>query len=386
MPLVIVSGAIANKHHQGGEAWVRLSYLLGLRRLGYQVHFIEQIHRDACVDNRGAASAFETSANLAYFNDVMKDFGLSGCATLLPVDRHGHSPVDANLLRLAESADALINISGHLTLEPLLQRIRNKVFIDIDPGYTQYWHAAGLPGAQVGGHDWYFTIGENIGGPDCCIPTSEIQWRSTRPPVVFNEWPVVPTAEPLRFTTIANWRGAFGPVQFDGRSFGLKVHEFRKLITLPSQAPGKYEIALNIHPADHQDLAALKNNQWLITDPVTAADTPDQFRHYVQQSGAEFSVAQGIYVDTNCGWFSDRTVRYLASGKPVLVQDTGFTKNIPSGKGLVSFRTLDEAIQGAESIAGDYEAHSQAAREIAEQYFDSDKVLGELLNASGVSK
>ena len=365
---------------------MRLSYVLGLRRLGVQVHLLEQISRDACVDELGNASSFELSANLAYFQDVTNAFGLSDCATLLPVDRGGGAQVNETLLQLAESADALLNISGHLTVAPLLERIRNKVLIDIDPGYTQYWHAAGLLGAQVAGHDWYFTIGENIGSDECCIPVGGIPWRSTRPPVVLDEWPVTPTTDSAKkFTTIANWRGSFGPVQFDGKTFGLKVHEFRKVLELPTRTNSIFEAALNIHPADHKDLAALQAHGWQITDPAMAASTPNRFREYVQQSGAEFSVAQGIYVETNSGWFSDRTVRYLASGKPALVQETGFSKNIRSGKGLVAFRTLDEAVRGAESIAADYESHSQAARKIAEQYFDSDKVLERLMEVIGVA-
>jgi hypothetical protein len=149
--------------------------------------------------------------------------------------------------------------------------------------------------------------------------------------------------------------------------------------------PTIFEIALNIHPGDHKDRAALEASGWRITDPLIAAGTPDAFRRYVQESGAEFSVAQGIYVDTDSGWFSDRTTRYLASGKPVLVQDTGFSRSLPTGQGLVAFRTLEEAVRGAESIVADYAGHCRAAREIAERYFDSDVVLGRLMEEVGVS-
>ena len=385
MTLIIVSGAIANKLNQGGEAWVRLSYVLGLERLGYDVYFVEQISRDACVDVHGSPSSFEASANLAYFREVMETFELTDRAFLLPTDGDTSSAVDRALLQRAESARALINVSGHLTLPALLERIPNKVFVDIDPGYTQYWHAAGLPGAHVDGHDWYFTIGENIGTQHCPIPAGNLHWQATRPPVVLDQWPLVQMNNELRFTTIANWRGSFGPVQVDGKTFGLKVHEFRKVFDLPLRCRLAFEIALNIDPADHKDLFALRDHGWIISDPAPAASTPDRFRGYVQQSGAEFSVAQGIYVETNCGWFSDRTARYLASGKPALVQETGFSSNIQSGKGLVAFRTLDEAVAGAESIAANYAAHSRAARALAERYLDSDKVLGKLMQQIGVS-
>ena len=202
---------------------------------------------------------------------------------------------------------------------------------------------------------------------------------------MLDDWPVCPT--PLdqgRFTTIANWRGPFGPVQFGSRTFGLKVHEFRKFITLPRVAPLPFEIALNIHPNDHRDLDALRAQGWQIVDPQTVASDPQAFRQYVQQSAAEFSVAQGIYVDTASGWFADRTVRYLASGKPALVQDTGFTRNIPTGEGLIAFKTLEEAAAGAKQIARNYDQHCRAARSLAQRYFNSDEVLGHFLHNAGI--
>jgi hypothetical protein len=188
----------------------------------------------------------------------------------------------------------------------------------------------------------------------------------------------------VRFTTIASWRGPFGPVQHGGRTFGLKVHEFRKFFELPRRSDQAFEIALNIHPADEKDLRLLREHGWHIVNPQDVAAGPAEFRRYIQQSDAEFSVAQGIYVDTNSGWFSDRTVRYLAAGKPALVQETGFSDNLPVGEGLLSFRTLEEAAAGAKCIAGDYERHSRAARRIAAEHFDSDKVLGRLLREAGI--
>jgi hypothetical protein len=157
------------------------------------------------------------------------------------------------------------------------------------------------------------------------------------------------------------------------------VHEFRKFIELPRRSDQEFEIALDIHPDEEKDLTLLRENKWRLVDPKAVAGNPNQFRGYVQESGAEFSVAQGIYVDTHSGWFSDRTIRYLASGKPVLVQDTGFSRNLPVGEGLLAFRTIDEAVAGARQIVANYGRHSQAARKLAEEYFDSDKVLAAML-------
>jgi len=195
---------------------------------------------------------------------------------------------------------------------------------------------------------------------------------------------VVSEVEPDFFTTVATWRGPYGPVTLNGHTFGLKLHEFRNFIELPARTGATFELALDIHPDEHSDLALLRDNGWRLVDPRVVAGDPFSFRRYVQRSAAEYSAAQGIYVETACGWFSDRTVRYLATGKPALVQDTGFSHNFPTGEGLIAFRTLEEAIAGVESIVSDYPRHSQAARRLAEEQFDSDKVLGRMLEEVGL--
>lgn len=387
MPVVIVAGALANKYRNGGEAWVRMSWVRGLRRLGVEVFFVEQIAPATCVDAVGAPADFATCVNRAYFRQAVEQFDLAGRAALV---YDGGTDCEGmtwdRLVDAANSADLLLNISGHLTLDALLRRIRSKAYIDIDPGFTQFWHADPNAAFRLGGHDFYFTIAENIGRPDCPIPVDGIQWRPTRQPVVLDDWPVVPTDTPHRFTTVASWRGAFGPITFRGQTYGLKVHEFRKLLPLPRLVCGSaeddpvLEIALDIHAHDDKDRAALEAHGWRLTDPKVAAGDSRAFQNYVQQSGAEFSVAQGIYVDTNSGWFSDRTVRYLASGKPALVQDTGFTRNYGTGQGLLAFCTLEDAAAGVRRILADYPQHCRAARAVAETYFDSDNVLGKLLD------
>jgi hypothetical protein len=385
MTKVVVSGAMANKHLNGGESWVRLNWALGFLKLGFKVFFVEQIDANSCVDWRGEKAAFEESVNLAYFKKVIGQFGLSELSALVYEDGLKCFGLSfSELLDVASEADLLINISGHLRLESLMNRFRRKVYVDIDPGFTQFWHADENIDFCVGGHNFYYTIGENIGQEDCLIPTGGIDWKRIRPPVVLDQWKPVSGTEDSRFTTIANWRGPFGSLQYNGKTFGLKVHEFRKVIELPQLSAQQFEIALNIHPAESEDLNRLLKNGWHITAPQEVASDPVSFRNYVQKSKAEFSVAQGVYVDTNSGWFSDRTVDYLASGKPALVQDTGFSRNYPVGEGLMPFRNLKEAVNGAEQIAGDYEKHCRAARQLAEEYFDSDKVLTRLINEVGI--
>ena len=379
MASIVVSGALANKPANGGAAWTRLSWALGFKRLGYEVFFLEQIAPSTCVDFSGSTCTVERSVNLAYFEAVTTHFGLDAALVVEGERRSFGAPWGA-LPDIAQAADMLVNISGHLTDAALKPRFRRRIFIDLDPGYTQFWHAAGLAEDRLRDHDFYFSVGENIGQPFCDVPSGSIAWRPIRQPVVLGEWPVVvPGPLPPRFTTIASWRGPLGRVTCQERTFGVKAHEFRKFMALPGLSELCFEIALEVDPADQSDLEALRGNGWHVVDPKCAVPDPAAFRSYVQQSGAEFSVAQGIYVETQSGWFSDRTVRYLASGKPAVVQDTGWSRNYPSGQGLLRFSTVDEAVHAAGSVASRYAEHSRAARAIAEEFFDSDKVLSELL-------
>jgi hypothetical protein len=395
-PLVVVAGALANKPANGGEAWVRLSWVRGLERLGCRVALVEQIAGAGCTDAARRPAPFADSANRAWFAEVTARFGLAGRAGLLCDTGEGEGLTRHEVADLAAGADLLVNISGHLADPGLFGAFRRRAYVDIDPGFTQFWHAAGQNGARLAGHHRYFTIGERIGDFGCPIPAREFRWRPTRQPVVLDDWPATTGHHPAlpvrsaaggagspadaRFTTVATWRGPFGPVETDRRRFGLKVHEFRKFLSLPGLVPGAhFEAALAIHPEERPDLDLLDDGGWVVADPTQVAGTPDAFRHYVAGSAAEFSVAQGIYVETRSGWFSDRTTRYLASGRPALVQDTGFSDVIPVGKGLVAFSTLEEAAAGARSILADYHSHAAAARLLAESYFDSDLILTRFL-------
>jgi hypothetical protein len=372
MPLIVVAGALANKPWNGGAAWTRLSWLLGFQQLGCDVYFIEQIAPGAGV------------ADADFFTHVTSGFGLDERSTLISAQDSRSIGLRANeLADLADAADLLVNISGHLTLDTLKPRFRKRIFIDLDPGYTQFWHAQGLAQERLRDHQAYFTVGENIGTPACDVPTNGIDWQPIRQPVLLDEWPAVPAPpRDRRFTTVASWRGAYGRVTHDGLQFGVKAHEFRKFAALPTMTEHAFEIALDVDPADGRDVEALQQQAWHVVDANDVTGDPFAFRRYIQESAAECSVAQGIYVETHSGWFSDRTVRYLASGKPALVQDTGFAQRYSDSTdscGLVPFNTLEEAARGADRIMRDYDEHARAARAIAEEYFDSNTVLRNLL-------
>jgi hypothetical protein len=198
-------------------------------------------------------------------------------------------------------------------------------------------------------------------------------------PVLLDEWESMGACTVERFTTVAAWRGGYGRVERDGVVYGQKAHEFRKLVELPSRVDAKFEVALSIDPGDDADRHRLEEHGWRLVDPRSVTATPSDYRRYVQESSAELSPAQGIYVETGCGWVADRTACYLASGRPAIVQDTGLGTQFPIGEGLLTFRTLDEAVQAVERVRSDWAAHAAAARALAEEYFDSDWVLRAML-------
>lgn len=369
MATIVVAGALANKPFSGGEAWVRLSWVLGLRRLGFDVVFVEQL----------AAAQWEDAAPArAYFEDVMAQFGLDERAALV----RGYGPETVGLaweelLALVEDAELLVNISGHLGTETLPVAPWRSAFVDIDPGYTQIWHEQGL--APIEPHDTYFTIAENIGRPECDLSLGGLEWLTCRQPVLLDEWPVQAPSDPARFTTVATWRTPFGRLEHAGRTYGMKLDAFRSMVSLPGAVEARFELALDIHPAERPDIERLHEHGWEVVDAGRRTRDPEAFRRYVSASAAEFSPAQGVYVDTCSGWFSDRSARYLAAGKPVLVQDTGFARALPVGEGLLAFASLDDAVAGAQAIAADPDRHTAAARAVAEAHFASDVVLPRFL-------
>ena len=387
MTTVVVAGALANKPGNGGEAWVRMSWARGLARLGLDVWFVETLS-GAAVEDPGRARA------LRFFEDVTAANGFADRRALRVDDRLvGVSEGEWNAL--ADRCDLLVNISGHLPRDSWFDRIPRRVYVDLDPGYTQIWDAQGLLGTRIADHTDHYSVGLNLGAPGCEIPTGDVRWRPILQPVVLDDWSTASNgragrvgtaaiasdaAPALRFTTVASWRGAFGPITHGDRAYGVKAHEWRRVRALPTLARRhRFEAALAIHPADREDREALERAGWALEDPAARAGSPGAFREYVAGSDAEFSVAQGVYVDGASGWFSDRTARYLASGRPALVQDTGFGSALPEGEGLIAFHTIADAVAGVEEIARNYPRHARAARRLAETHFDSDIVLGRML-------
>jgi len=379
---IIVAGMIAGDPYQGGATWAVLQYLLGLRQLGHDVHFIEPV---PAAKLRPRGTHVSCTANASYFREVMRAFDFDARAALLLAGTEETVGLPYDRLRaVAAEADVLINISGMLADPALTQPVPVRVYLDLDPGFNQLWYAA--EGLDVGfdGHTHFATIGLALGEAACDIPTCGRTWIATRQPVVLSEWPRAERLTHDAFTTVANWRG-YGSITYKSIFYGQKAHAWRELMSLPDKTTEPLVVALAIHPDERRDLGLLAAHRWTLVDPAHLTNTPDRYRAFVQGSKGEIGVAKSGYAASRCGWFSDRSVCYLASGRPVVAQETGFSRFLPTGEGLFAFETTDEARVGIDAVVRDYARHSRTARAIAEEYFDASSVLPQLLERVGVN-
>jgi hypothetical protein len=375
---IVIAGSLAQKPHQAGHTWQFLQYLLGFRELGWEVLFVDRLEPDMCVNGDGLPCPVEESLNLSYLAQVMAEFGLDDSWTLLCGDGsqvHGRSR--AKLLERVRGAALLLNVMGFLTDEDILAAAPRRVFLDTDPGFGQMWRELGLADLFAG-HDDYVTIAENIGRPDCGLPTCGVDWITTPQPVVVDLWRC-DSAPGEAFTSVGAWRGPYAPVEYEGTTYGLRVHEFRRFVDLPARTGEPFEVALSIDEGDEADRDRLVECGWRLVDPRGVASDVGAYRSYIARSRGEFMVAKNMYVDTRSGWFSDRSACYLASGRPVLAQDTGYTDDLPTGAGLFPFTTLDDAAAAVEEISAKPAEHRRAARELAEAHFDAPLVIERLL-------
>lgn len=349
-PLVLVGGAVAQRPGVGGHAWVYLQWLLGLRALGCRVAFVDRLLPG------------DSDAQMRWLRTVFSPYDI-------PVLVVGRDPIPP--------ADLLLDVMGYADVEADL-----RVFLDVDPGFGQLWAEQGLHD-PYGGYDAFVTVGSAIGSPECSVPSRGLAWIPTLPPVFLPEWPV--TAGGPTWTTVASWRGPFGPIERDGRSYGLRVHEFRRLLGVASASGLDVELALAIDPADDADRWRLLASGFRLVSPAQVAGTPAGYRAYVQSSAGELCVAKELYVATVGGWFSDRSACYLASGRPVVAQDTGWTTSLPAGEGLLAYCDTEQAVDALAQVTSAPARHSRAARDLAEAYLRSDVVLPRLLDRLGLA-
>jgi hypothetical protein len=377
---------LAQRIGVAGHAWVFLNWLVGLRSLGFDVTFVDRLEPEMQVRPDHPA---ERSAEWRWLRDVMGAGALEDSVALLVDSGRTSIGLDrTQLLDRCRRADVLFNVMGYLDDDELLAAVAGpRVFVDIDPGFPQMWRALGLCDLFAG-HDAFVTVGLAVGTPESAVPTCGLRWITTPPPVAFELWPAVPRVGPrdvLRITEVASWRGPNGPVEFEGVTYGLRAHELRRYASLPQQVPGaSLEIALDIDPPDAADVSLLRKGGWKVENPRRLVPSLDDYRRYLADSDLEFSVAKQMYVRSRGGWFSDRSACYLATGRPVVAQNTGYAAHLPTGEGLMAFSDPPQARAALEDVSRDIVRHSDAARKVAEEQFDARTVLRRLIEQVGV--
>ena len=388
---VVVTGLIAQHPRLGGVAWDYVQYADGLRRLGHDVYYFEDSGEWPYTVDGGITGedwvAHDCSANVSHLSMVMERFGLGDrWAYRFPIKPRWFGMSAPKRREVLRTADLLINVSGTIRRPADYRSIGRLAYIDSDPVFTQIKLA--LPRGQLkfqkraAAHDVYFSFGEHLSSP---VPETQYTWLPTRQPIVRAEWTTL-VEHRATYTTVMSWT-SYKPLRYQGQHYGQKDVEFQRFLDLPRTVPQvSFKVALN--STEHvfweaevksgiQVAAAdrLRRAGWQVVDARRACADLDRYRAYIQHSKAEWSISKNGYARGRPGWFSCRSACYLAAGRPVIVQDTGFDCVIPTGAGVLVFNTLDEAAAAVADVEDNYPHHARAAREIAAAYFDSDRVL-----------
>jgi len=368
-----------------GVTYQFLHYLLGLRQLGYDPYYVED------------------SARWIYdpvLNDMSPDVTGNLAMVLPALQRHGfgdrwafrgqypggqcYGMTESQILALYREADAFLNVTGAQEIREEHMACPRRIYVESDPFPLQVKTAAGDAGAiqMLEAHDTHFSFGENLGGPDCLLPVERFQWLPTRQPVALELWPVQPPRPGAAYNTITTWHNKGKDIEFRGETwYWTKDREFKRFLDLPRKVRASFELASTV---DEAVQALLRSHGWRQTDSVALSRDAGRYASYIQHSRGEFTVARDQYVRPVTGWFSDRSACYLAAGRPVITQETGFSKFLPSGRGLHGFTTMEDIVEAVEAVESDYDGHCRAARDIAEDCFSAPKVVGSLMARAGL--
>jgi hypothetical protein len=368
-----------------GNVWLVAQYLIGFERLGFDAYYVEAhgITPTKLMQHPADDGALRAAEFIA---GVMRRFDLSNRWAFHSVYEDRHLGLSQHELGdLYASADLLINLHGGTVPRPEHSATGRLIYLETDPVQLQVELHTGDDAAVtfLEPHVAFFSWGLNYGNPDCRVPQDpRFDFKPTCPPVLLDWWERYAGDVTPWFTTVGNWRQP-GHVVLDGETYyWSKDREFLKVIDLPSRANAKFELALSSHT--EADLALLMAHGWCVRDAHTFSDDLDRYRQYIRESRGEFTAAKDQNVRLRSGWFSERSATYLAAERPVVTQDTGFGNVLPTGAGLFSFATLEDAAEAIEAINGRYEHHRRAARAIAREWFDYRVVLARLLNDVGL--
>jgi hypothetical protein len=373
---IVILGYIIRAPY-GGLCWDPLQFTLGLKRLGHDVLFLEDSDDyPGCHNYKSTETA--DYKGFAFIKDLFSRYGLSDqWAYFDSLQNNWYGLAENKVKDFCSSAEIVLNISGVNPLREWLSKIPCRIFLDTDPLYTQVKILQDpLMLAYAKEHTCHFSIGENIGQTDCTIPVDEFNWKATRQPVVLDIWKPAPPINKGKWTTILAWK-SYKTVEYKGVIYGMKDKSFADYINLPAHLPNEaFELGIS---CDEETKNYLVEHRWGVVNSIIPTEDPWIYKDYVIASKGEWSIAKHGFVISNCGFLSERSMNYMASGKPVVIQDTAFSKYYPTGEGLVSFTTLEEAIEGINRINADYLFHCKRAREVVEECCDHTKVLSNLL-------
>jgi hypothetical protein len=369
-----------------GIAWQLVHHLVGLQRLGFDMYYIEDTGT-APYDPRVKSLVYDCSYSVEFINTVLQHVGLENAwAYRDGLHDQWYGLSESQVREIATHAVCAINLCGASNPAAMTCRPQGKlIYLETDPVLYQVRLAEGEATARqfLALHDAHVTYGENLGERDCPIPLPCFAWKKTRPPVVLDLWQSCLDSPGRRFTTIATWHNRGKDLTFQGQTYYWSKHlNFLAVADLPRRSSQELELGVEID--DTKELEEFRRGGWILTNPLSVSHKMDVYREYIHASRGEFTVSKDAVVRTKSGWFSDRSVCYLAAGRPVVTQETGFSKFIPTGNGLFGFRSPDDAQAALETINSNYPHHSQAASEIANEYFAAEKLLGRMLHDVGV--
>ena len=385
----IICTGLIGQYPFGGVIWDYIQYVLGFRALGHDVWYLEDTGAWA-YDPIAQQPSDDCSTNVASLRRIMEAFDL-GDRWIYRNGADGtyHGVTDPALAeKILSGADVLANVSGACWLREPTAAIHKKLFLDGDPMFT---HIVMMndpaTSERIRQHDVHYSFGLNIGAPDCLVPTGGLQWIPTLQPVALDYWRV-PGIEPSplardAWTTVMNW-SSYATKEFNGHSYGQKDAEFMRFLDLPKLTGEKFLLAVGQGPGRKRPTETLHAHGWQIIEPDEALPDHNAYRSFLAGAKAEWSIAKNGYVRSHSGWFSCRSACYLALGKPVVVQDTGWSKHLPSGGGVLAFSTADEAVAAIRNVSSDYKRHCHEARAYAAEHFEATKVLAKVLEQSGL--
>ncbi len=383
---ILVTGLLG-QYAFGGVTWDYLQYVLGFQKLGHEVWYLEDTATWAYDPVKQEPSA-DCTHNITYLGRIMEEFGL-GDRWIYRNEADGryHGVTDSDTAeKLIRESDVLVNVSGACWLREPTAAVKTKIFADGDPMFTHIGLALASKKEyveRIQAHNAHFTFGLRVGQPDCLVPSSGIRWLPTIQPIALDQWPVQPLDNHnSTFTTVMNW-ASYKPQTYEGETYGQKDLEFARFMELPSRTPHKLCIAMGQGVGQKRPTEQLRNLGWTILEPDQVLPDHLTYRDFLKGSQGEWSIAKNGYVKSRSGWFSCRSACYLALGRPVIVQDTGWTHHLPSGEGVLAFTTMEEAVSALDTVCANYPKHAAAARAFAEKYCEAGAVCADLLDKSG---